>query len=176
MTDLSQLEADLSGQVASASDLAELDRDLPLYDAQGLTDVVTRTMASTRMVLTTLMVFAAVAAVLATVGLYAVIAYVVRQRRKELAIRLALGATPASLGFGVLRDGMKLVAGGVAVGIVLAVGTAGVLSGLVVGVPVRDPLTLVGVSAMLLIAGAASAFIPARRAASVDPVSGLRDE
>ena len=161
---------------AARAVVAELDRDLPLYDAQGLTDVVTRTMASTRMVLTTLMVFAAVAAVLATVGLYAVIAYVVRQRRKELAIRLALGATPASLGFGVLRDGMKLVTGGVAVGIVLAVGTAGVLSGLVVGVPVRDPLTLVGVSAILLIAGAASAFIPARRAASVDPVSGLRDE
>jgi ABC-type antimicrobial peptide transport system permease subunit len=127
-------------------------------------------------VLSTLTVFASVAAALAAVGLYAVIAYVVRQRRRELAIRIALGATPKSVGVGVLRDGLALVAGGVVAGTVVSVMGAGLLADLVVGVPPRDPLTLVTVGAILLVVGALATFVPAYRAASVDPVIGLRED
>ena len=156
--------------------LADVDAELPLYEARPMSDVVAETMASTRVVLSTLTVFASVAAALAAVGLYAVIAYVVRQRRRELAIRIALGATPKSVGVGVLRDGLALVAGGVVAGTVVSVMGAGLLADLVVGVPPRDPLTLVTVGAILLVVGALATFVPAYRAASVDPVIGLRED
>ena len=126
---------------AARSVLKDMDAELPLYNARSMTEIVSATMATTRMVLSTLAVFAGVAAVLAGVGLYAVIAYIVRQRRKELAIRMALGATARSVGVGVLRDGLVLVACGVAAGCVVSVATAGLLSDLVVGVPARDPVT-----------------------------------
>ncbi len=155
--------------------LSEMDPELPLYDARPMTDVVAATMASSRVVLSTLTVFAAVAAVLALVGLYAVVAYIVRQRRKELAIRMALGASPRAVGVGVMRDGLVMVASGVAVGCVISVATAGVLTDLVVGVPTRDPVTIAIVSGLLLLVGALSTFVPARRAASLDPVAGLRE-
>ena len=161
--------------VASRRVMAELDAELPLYDARPMTEVVATTMAATRMVLSTLTVFASVAAALAAIGLYAVIAYIVRGRRKELVIRMALGATPRSIGLGVLRDGLMLVVGGVAAGCVVSVATAGILSDLVVGVPSRDPLTLALVSLLLLMVGAVATFVPARRAALLDPVAGLRD-
>ena len=155
--------------------LADVDAVLPLYEARPMTDVVAATMASTRVVLSTMTVFASVAALLAAVGLYAVIAYIVRQRRRELAIRIALGATPKSVGIGVLRDGLVLVVLGVAVGTGVSVAAAGALADLVVGVRLRDPLTFVTVGAILLIVGALATFVPAYRAASVDPVIGLRE-
>ena len=156
--------------------LRDLDADLPLYDARPMSEVVAATMASTRTVLSALMVFAGVAALVAAVGLYAVIAYVVRQRRKEIAIRMALGATPRSVGLSVLRDGLLLVACGAVVGALGSIATSGLLADLIVGVPARDPVTLGSVTLLLLLIGVVSTFVPAYRAASVDPVMGLRSD
>jgi hypothetical protein len=161
---------------AARTVLRQIDGELPIYDVRPMDDIVARTMASTRMVLSSLAAFAGVAAVLASVGLYAVIAYIVRQRRKELSIRIALGATPRSLGIGVLREGLTLVACGVALGVALALAAGGALATLVVGVPPRDPPTLIAVSLLLFAAGALSTFVPAYRASAVDPVAGLREE
>jgi putative ABC transport system permease protein len=154
--------------------LREMDAELPLYDARPMAEIVAATMASTRTVLSTLSVFASVAAVLAAVGLYAVIAYVVRQRRKEIAIRMALGARPRTVGLGVLRDGLILVTCGIGVGTLGSIATSALLSDLIIGVPVRDPVTLGAVAALLLIVSVLSTFVPAYRAASLDPVAGLR--
>jgi putative ABC transport system permease protein len=162
--------------VAARGAVRQLDSALPVYDVRAMDAVVAETMASTRMVLSSLAVFAAVAAILASVGLYAVVAYIVRQRRKELSIRIALGATPRSLGVGVLREGLTLVVVGIVVGVVLSMAAAGALSSLIVGVPPRDPRTLAMVSVLLLAAGALSSFVPAYRASSVDPIAGLREE
>jgi putative ABC transport system permease protein len=153
-----------------------MDGELPLYDVRSMAEIVSATLASTRMVLSTLAVFAGVAAVLAGVGLYAVIAYIVRQRKRELAIRMALGATARTVGLGVLRDGLVLVGCGVAAGCVVSVATAELLSDLVVGVPARDPVTLGLVALLLLAIGAISTFVPAHRAASFDPAAALRDD
>jgi putative ABC transport system permease protein len=155
--------------------LADVDAELPMYEAQSMADVVAETMASTRVVLSTLTVFAVVASLLAAIGMYAVIAYIVRQRTRELAIRIALGARPLSVGLAVLRDGLTLVVVGVVAGTILSVAAGSVLADLVVGVTPRDPATLATVGMILLVVGALATFVPAYRAASVDPVTGLRD-
>jgi hypothetical protein len=160
---------------AARGSLADIDAELPMFAAQSMTDVVAETMSSTRVVLSTLTVFAVVASILAAIGMYAVIAYVVRQRTRELAIRIALGAKPMSVGIGVLRDGLSLVVVGVVAGTIMSVAAGSVLADLVVGVTPRDPATIGTVGVILLVVGALATFVPAYRAASVDPVTGLRD-
>ena len=120
-------------------------------------------------------IFAAIALVLASVGLYAVIAHSVNQRTREIGVRMALGATS--------RDILRLVFGqamirftlGLAIGLAGAVATTSVLESMLVGITASDPLTLVIVSAILAAAGAAGCSIPARRAIRVDPVIALRN-
>ena len=110
------------------------------------------------------------------IGLYGVLSYVTTQRTREIGVRLALGATPAVVRGGIVRHGVIVSGVGLAAGLAVAWSLRMLAKPLLYGVTPTDPLTLVSVSAVLLAAGALAAWIPARRAARLDPVSALRWE
>ncbi|HET9982947.1 MAG TPA: ABC transporter permease [Longimicrobiales bacterium] len=120
--------------------------------------------------------FALLALTLAVVGVYGVVGFAVARRSREVGIRLSLGAEPGSIVRLLMRSGLKLVGIGAALGLVLSALLARTLSGFLYGVPALDPVTFVGVPLVLLAAGALAAFLPARRAARVDPVVVLKAE
>ena len=119
-------------------------------------------------------VFSIVALSIAVIGIYGVIAYGVAQRRKEIGIRVALGARPASVAGMVVRQGMALAAVGIAAGLALAFMLTRFLSRFLFSVTATDPITLGGVAALLAAAALAASYIPARRATRTDPVEVLR--
>ena len=120
--------------------------------------------------------FAGLALALGSVGTYGVMAYQVSQASRELGIRLALGATPrVLLGF-VLREGLGLAAWGVAAGLGAAFALTRVMRSLLFGTAATDPMTFLCVPGLLLLAALVACYVPARRAAAVDPVASLRSE
>ena len=121
-----------------------------------------------------MVVFAGVALLLALAGVYGVMAYTVSQRIPELGVRIALGATPASIMRLILAHGAKLAAAGLALGLVLSVLSARMLEGLLFGVAPRDPVTLVMVAVAIAVAMLLATYIPGRRAVRVDPMTALR--
>jgi ABC-type antimicrobial peptide transport system permease subunit len=121
-------------------------------------------------------IFAGVALLLATVGLYAVVAYGVNQRTQEIGVRVALGASGSSILRMIVTNGMKPAAFGLALGLAAAFGVTRVLSTLLVGVSPTDPLTFGLVGTLLLISAILGCLIPARRAMRVDPAIALRHE
>jgi ABC-type antimicrobial peptide transport system permease subunit len=123
-----------------------------------------------------LSLFAALALALGTLGTYGVMAYQVSQGTRELGIRLALGATPQALLKFVLREGLALAGSGVAVGLAAAVALTRAMRALLFGTTVTDPTTFLCVPGLLLLAALAACYLPARRAAAVDPVASLRSE
>jgi ABC-type antimicrobial peptide transport system permease subunit len=118
--------------------------------------------------------FAALALILAAVGLYGVISYSVAQRTQEVGIRVALGASGSEVVAMVMRQGLRLAAAGLAVGLVLALLLKNVLKGLLVGVSAADPATLAITALVLLLVAVLASYVPARRAARVDPMVALR--
>ena len=120
--------------------------------------------------------FACLALILAVVGLYGVVAYVVTQRTSEIGIRIALGAEPRGIQRLVVLQSLRLVLIGLGLGLVGAVVVTGVLRSLLYEVKPRDPMTFAVVTLLLVVVALAAAFIPARRAARVDPVLALRAE
>jgi len=156
--------------------LERLDPDLPMYRIRTMTTELDRSLWARRAYSWLFGVFAIVALVLAAAGIYGVISYAVSQRTREIGIRMALGASPGGVLAAVLRSGMTLVAVGVALGLGLTLLAVGVLQGVLFGVSPREPLTygaiLLAVGAVGLLANA----IPARRAATVDPLRALRSE
>jgi ABC-type antimicrobial peptide transport system permease subunit len=121
-------------------------------------------------------VFAAVALALAAVGTYGVMAYLVGQGAREMGIRIALGASRGRIVGLVLRQGLTLAAAGVVVGLVGAFWLARFMATLLYGVSESDPLTFAAIPALLFIVALAAGYVPARRAARVDPVVSLRCE
>ncbi|HSG09219.1 MAG TPA: ABC transporter permease [Longimicrobiales bacterium] len=163
--------------VAAAREaLRETDSRLPMVDPRTMDSVVRDAMAATSFTVLLLGVAASIALLLGTVGIYGVISYVVSRRTQEIGVRMALGA-PANV---VLREvvgqGMTLAGIGVAVGLVGAWGVSRVLTSLLYGVSPTDPLTYLGTAAVLTFVALAASWIPARRAALVDPVEALRSE
>jgi ABC-type lipoprotein release transport system permease subunit len=120
--------------------------------------------------------FGALGLAMAAIGLWGVVSYGVARREKEVGIRLSLGAEPAGVVRLMMRGGMRVVVAGAAVGLVLSLGVGLALERFLFGVRGLDPVTLVGVPAVLLAVAALASWIPARRAARVDPMTSLRSE
>src|SRR5690349_3169048 len=153
----------------------ELDPELPLFGVTTMRAALEQSMASRRAIALWLAAFAAIALTLAIGGIYAVLSYVVGRRRHEIGIRLALGAQRREVLALVVRQGLRLVAIGLALGVPAAYLASRALSSLLVGVTGRDPATYLGVIVALLATGLVAAWIPARRAAGVAPSVALSD-
>jgi putative ABC transport system permease protein len=136
--------------------------------------LVTEAMSQARLSVALMAVFGALALLLASVGLYAVVSYSVSRRTRELGVRLALGASPAGIQKLVLGEGARLVAASVAVGLVGAAALAGLLRTLLVGIAPWDPLAYLGAAGALAVVALAACWVPARRAARMHPVKALR--
>jgi putative ABC transport system permease protein len=161
---------------AVARAIAALDPNVAVSDARPLTDVLAGNVAEPRFRMTLVGGFAAAALLLAAVGLYGVIAYGVTRRRTEIGIRIALGATPASIRSLFVRRALRLAAVGVAVGAAAAIPAARLLSGLLYGVDARDPATFAVAAGVLVAVAALAALLPARRAAAIQPLDALRPD
>jgi putative ABC transport system permease protein len=156
--------------------LRELDPLIPISEVRPLRDVWRSSMAREELVLVLLGAFAALALLLAAVGVYAVTAQSARRRTREIGIRIALGAVSVDVARLVLRQGMGSVVAGLVVGVVAALLATRALSSLLFGVGARDPGTLAAVALLLLAVGAVACWIPARWATRLDPVRSLRIE
>ena len=150
--------------------------NLPLAAVQTLEEILDESMARTSFTLVMLGIAAAVALLLGAVGIYGVIAYVVSQRTREIGVRMALGAEQSQVSRLVLRQGLVLTGVGVLVGLGAAVGLTRLMSALLFGVSPVDPVTYGAVSVALTSVALVACYIPARRAAGVDPVEALRAE
>ncbi len=153
----------------------ELDPELPMFDAKTMRTAVNQSVASRRAIALWLATFAGIALTLAIGGIYAVLSYVVGRRRHEIGIRMALGAQAMQVLGLVVRQGLRLVAIGLAIGVPAGLLASRVLSSLLVGVAATDPITYAGVIIVLTTTGAVAAWIPARRAASVNPKIALSE-
>jgi putative ABC transport system permease protein len=156
--------------------VTSLDRDLPVYDAFTLESLVSRSLGQPRFYLLLLSVFAALAVVLAAVGIYGVMAYTVQQRTREIGIRIALGASTDRVVAMVVWRGLVLAIVGVVLGTAGAFAVTRVLRSLLFGVSEHDPLTFFGVAVLLGIVALVASWLPARRAARVDPLAAMRAE
>jgi len=169
-TNLIGLQADVKRAVH------EGDKDLFVPQLKPMTALVSRQLAQPRFNMMLLAVFAAVAMVLAAIGIYGVIAYSVTQRTREIGIRMALGAQKTQMLTMVLRQSMLLVAIGLAVGFLVALGATRVMSTLLYGVGANDLSIYAVVIALLSAAAFLASYVPARRAMKVDPMVALRYE
>jgi len=161
---------------AARAAIAEVDPGQPLFDVQPLEALVSSSLGQRRFTLTLMLMFGLVALVLAAVGIYGVMAYTVAQRTQEIGIRMALGARPVTVLSMVLRDGMTLVAIGLAVGVGAALALGRVVSSLLYGTSTTDAPTYVVIAAALALVALAALVIPARRATRIDPITALRSE
>jgi predicted permease len=155
---------------------AQMSNQQVIYGAQTLDSLISDSLASRRFSMILLAVFAVLALVLASVGIYGVISYVVGQRVHEIGIRMALGAQRRDILRLILGRGGKLAGAGVAVGLAVALGLTRLMAGLLYGVGATDPLTFLGVAVLLTLVALAACYIPARRATRVDPMVALRYE
>ncbi len=154
----------------------DIDPELPLYGAVAMEDVVADSTARDRVLMLLLLAFATVAMVLALVGVYGVTAQTTRQRLPELALRIALGARAADVVWLTIRRSFVLVAAGLVLGIAAALVTTRVMTGVLYGVTPNDPVTFAAVATLLAATGIIASWLPARRAARVDPAATLRAE
>ena len=152
------------------------DANQPVADVQSMSSRVDRSLAQPRFTVLLLVGFAAVALILAAVGIYGVLSYAVSQRRHEIGVRMALGAGAGQVRGLVLRQGMTLVLTGLALGAVIALWLTRSLATLLYNVRPSDPATYALVAIVLAIVGAGSCLIPALRATRVEPVSVLQAE
>jgi putative ABC transport system permease protein len=166
------------GALASAARaaVARQDKSLVVIEMETMDAVVERARSGTRFQLMLIGIFAVIAALLAGVGLYGVLSTVVRQRTAEIGVRVALGAAPSGIFSLIVGQGMRLSAAGVAVGLVAAYSLTSVMASMLVGIKPTDPLTFAVMVLLFLTIAAISSWVPARRAAALDPTRALRDE
>ncbi len=162
----------LTGQVRDA--IRSIDRNIPLSEIRTMAAVTEAALSQPRFVTFLLALFAATALTLAAIGIYGTISLLVTERTQEMGIRLALGADRPAILRLVLGQGMLLTAIGLALGLAGAALLTRTLAGLVYGVGTLDPLTFAAVPLLLAVVALAACFVPARRAASVDPITTLR--
>lgn len=159
---------------ASKNELRNLDPDLPIYYVRTMEQRVDESLARRRFSMLLLGVFASVALALATIGIYGVMAYLVNQGTRELGIRIALGASPRHILNLVVRQGMALAFAGVTLGLGASFMLTRLIRGLLFGVRATDPITFAGISFLLAIVTLLACYIPAQRAARIDPLISLR--
>ncbi|HST22854.1 MAG TPA: FtsX-like permease family protein, partial [Blastocatellia bacterium] len=169
-TDPSNLTNAVRGVVQS------LDRNLPLYEVKTMDQLVSVAVANPRLNLVLMGIFAGVALILATVGIYGVMSYSVTQRTHEIGIRMALGAQTSDVMKMVVIQGMALTGAGVIAGLAGALLTTRLMSSLLFGVSATDPITFGVISLILTGVALGACFVPARRATKVDPMIALRYE
>lgn len=155
--------------------LAEVDGNVPLTNPDRYETLVAQNTAVRRMIMTLLAAFAGIALVLSMFGVYSVMAYAVGQRRAEIGIRMAMGALPEQVQAMVVKQGLRLTGVGVGVGIVGAVLVTRMMQTLLFETPPADPIIYLSISALLIAVAALACWIPARRAAGVDPLIALRN-
>jgi len=156
-------------------EVAKLDPALLVSGLEPMSTIVWRAQASTRFSLTLIAVFAAIAALLVAVGLYGVLSTLVRQRTAEIGVRMALGAEPSAILSLVVGQGLRLSAAGVAVGLVTALAVTRLMTTMLVGVRATDPLTFAVMAGVFFAIAAFASWLPARRAAALDPTIALRE-
>jgi predicted permease len=165
----SQLESQIQHEVQS------IDPGLPVFAVSSMDDVLDRSLASRRFSADLVSAFAALALLLASIGIYGLLAYTVGQRSREIGLRLALGARRADILKLILGRGLVLTAVGMVAGLVLASAGASMMSSLLYGVRPHDPAVFIGVAVLLQVVAFLASYLPARRAAKVDPMSALRE-
>jgi putative ABC transport system permease protein len=156
--------------------VAELNPNVPVGDVQAMDGVVAASESPERSIMWLFVSFAASALLLAAIGTYGVVSFMTAQRMYEMGVRIALGATRRDLFGLVLKLSLQLVLIGLGVGVALAFALTRTLASFLYGVNARDPLTFLAVALLLVVMGIAAGFIPARRAALVDPMTALRAE
>jgi predicted permease len=167
--DTAAIPEEVRAQVQSANP------ELPVFGAETLNDVLAASLAVRRFSMEMIAAFALTALLLAGLGIYGVISYIVSERTHEIGIQLALGAQPGHIMLMVLRQGLTLAVAGAAVGLVGALIVSRLMAGLLYGVNPTDPMTFIGVTAVLTVVALAASYIPARRAVRVDPMVALRE-
>lgn len=162
---------------AVKSEIGRIDPDLPMYYVRTMRERVNESLARRRFSVLLLGLFAALSLVLAAIGIYGVIAYLVSQGTREIGIRMALGATHPAILRLVIRQGVALALAGEAIGLILAFALTRFMRGLLFGISATDSFTTFAAISMLLMAVAMLAsYIPARRAARIAPMIALRTE
>jgi putative ABC transport system permease protein len=161
---------------AVRGEVMAIDPEQPVFAMTTLDEQIAESVADRRFTTGLLGVFAALALLLATVGLYAVLASSVTQRTHEIGVRMALGAQPGDVVRLVVRQGLTLVIIGVVVGVGGAFGLTRLMQKILSGVSPTDPLTFAAMVAVLVAVGVLATYIPARRATRVDPMVALRHE
>jgi predicted permease len=164
----------LSTEIRQA--IAAVNPNLPVTDVQTMLEIYRKAMSRTAFTLTLLAISGGMALLLAAVGIYALISYTVAQRRREIGIRMALGAQQAKLKLMFLRNGLLLSSLGAAAGLTAAAALSRLMATLLFEVSPLDPLTYAAVAACLLAAAAIASYLPARRIMQVDPIEALRAE
>ena len=154
----------------------QVDPEQPVLDIATMHEVIGTSLAQQRFAMTLLTAFAAIALLLAAVGIYAVLSYTVRQRVREIGLRMALGAPAASVLQMIVVEGMAPTLVGLAIGIASAIALGRLLTTLIFGITARDPSTFAAVSAILVAVGLLASLMPAYRATCVDPLEALRSE
>jgi putative ABC transport system permease protein len=147
-----------------------------MYETKPLEQILAESLAARRFSMILLGVFAALALLLSSIGIYGVISYVVGQRTHEIGIRMALGAQPSHVLRLMLGEGMKMALVGVAIGMAAAFGLTQLIASMLFGVSATDPITFCGVGLVLTGVALTACYIPARRAMRVDPMVALRYE
>jgi putative ABC transport system permease protein len=161
---------------AVRSQVHALDNDQPVYDVSTLDQLLSNSIAKPRFYTALLGAFAVLALILASVGTYGVMSFSVNQRRREIGIRLAMGARRGDIFKLVVGRGLLLALTGVAIGLGGALALTRVMSGLLFGVSATDPMTFIMISLLLTGVALVACFVPARRATRVDPMIALRYE
>jgi putative ABC transport system permease protein len=166
--------ADVAAQLRAA--IRAIDPGQRVRRVRTMDEIVAVTSATSRFNATLFGVFAGVALLLAALGLYGVLSFLVTQRRHEIGTRMALGASTSDVLNVFLKQGLALAAAGLCVGIAGALGVSRWLTSLLFGVTATDALSFVAVSLVLLAVAGAASYVPARRAAAIDPMAAIRSE
>jgi len=149
---------------------------LPLASVRTMQEIYEESLAATSFTLVMLGIAGAMAMLLGVIGIYGVISYTVAQRKREIGIRAALGAEPGALRWLFVRHGLALAGAGSVVGLAAAAGLTRLMRSVLFGISPLDPVTYIAVPLVLVAATALASYLPARRAAAVDPVEMLRAE